>query len=109
MSFKIEDENVYLKYTEIWNKTKKSLNARFHNQPIYDDKYIKTKVNTFRSMINALFSSDEIPRERNHYICIAAIYILFCIESRQEKLSSSLLRTMEIQNKKKKASRFYSC
>ena len=53
MSFKIEDESVYLKYTEIWNKIKKSLNPRF--QPIYDDKYIKTKVNTFSSMINTVF------------------------------------------------------
>ena len=41
MSFKIEDESVYLKYTEIWNKIKKSLNTRFHSQLIYDDKYKK--------------------------------------------------------------------
>ena len=58
MSFKVEDESVYLKYTEIWNKTKKSLNTRFHSQPIYDDKYIKTKVKTFSSMINTLFSGN---------------------------------------------------
>ena len=32
MSFKIEDESVYLKYTEIWNKIKKPLNTRFHSQ-----------------------------------------------------------------------------
>ena len=43
MSFKIEDESVNLKYTEIGNKIKKSLNTRFYSQPIYDDKYIKTK------------------------------------------------------------------
>ena len=77
MSFKIEDEDVYLKYTEIWNKIKKSLGIKFHGQPIYDDKYIKTKVKTFSSLINTLFSGNEIPKERNHYICIAAI----CIDS----------------------------
>ena len=38
MSFKIKGESVYLKYPEIWNKIKKSLNARFHSQPIYDEK-----------------------------------------------------------------------
>ena len=43
MSFKIEDEDVYLKYNEIWNKIKSILNVKFHSQPIYDDKYIKTK------------------------------------------------------------------
>ena len=38
MSFKIEDESVYFKYTEICNKIKNSLNVTFHSQPIYDDK-----------------------------------------------------------------------
>ena len=61
MSFKIGDESVYLKYTEIWKKIKKSLGTKFHSQPIYDDKYIKTKVKTFSSMINKLFSGNEIP------------------------------------------------
>ena len=42
---------VYLKYTEIWNKIKKLLNTRFHSQPIYDEKYIKTKVKTFSRII----------------------------------------------------------
>ena len=44
MSFKIEDENVYVKYTEKWNKTEDILNVKFHSQPIYDNKYINTKV-----------------------------------------------------------------
>ena len=56
MSFKIEDESVYLKYSEICNKIKKSLNS----QPIYDDKYIKSKyikakVKAFSGMINTFF------------------------------------------------------
>ena len=37
MSFKIEDESVYPKYTEIWNKIKKLPGITFHSQPIYDD------------------------------------------------------------------------
>ena len=49
MSFKIEDEDMYLKYSEIWNKIKSILNIKFHSQPIYDDKYIKTKVKTFNN------------------------------------------------------------
>ena len=46
MSFKIEDESAYLKYAEIWNKLKSILNVKFHSEPIYDDKYIKTKIKT---------------------------------------------------------------
>ena len=77
ISFTIEDQDVYLKYNKIWNKTKNVLNIKFHNEPIYDDKYIKTKVKTFNSMINTLFTRDEIPKERIHYVCISAI----CIDS----------------------------
>ena len=77
MSFKIEDENMHLKYTEVWNKIKGLLNVKFHSQPVYDDKYIKTKVKTFSNMINTPVSGDEIPKEKYHYICITAI----CIDS----------------------------
>ena len=77
MSFKIEDESVCLKYAEIWIKIKKLLNTRFHIQPIYNEKYVNTKVKTLSSMINILFSGNEIPKERNRYVCIAAI----CIDS----------------------------
>ena len=77
MSFQIDDESVYFKYTEIWNKIKNILNIKFHSQPIYDDKYIKTKVKTFNNTINTHFSAGEIPKEKIHYACIAAI----CIDS----------------------------
>ena len=77
MSFKIEEESVYLKYTEIWNKIKSVLNVKIHSKPIYDDKYIKTKVKTFNNTINTLVSEDEVPKERIHYVCISAI----CIDS----------------------------
>ena len=43
MSFFIKDENVYLKYTKIWNRIKKLSSVKFHSQPIHDDKYIKLK------------------------------------------------------------------
>ena len=55
ISFLIEDESVYLKYTKIWNKIKKLLSVKFHSQTIHDDKYIKAKVKTFGETINTLF------------------------------------------------------
>ena len=60
----------------------KCKNVKFHSQPIYDDKYIKTKVKTFNDMINTRFSGDEIPKERVHYVCIA----LICIDSVLRKI-----------------------
>ena len=75
MSFKIEDYNVYIKYNQIWNKIKELLNIKFYTESIYDDKYIKTKVKTFSSAINTLFTKNKIPKEKVEYACIAAISI----------------------------------
>ena len=71
MSFLIEDDHVYLKYTKIWNKIKKLLHVKFHSQPIHDDKYIKTKVKTFGETINTLFSNNRVPKEKKslHMYC----------------------------------------
>ena len=73
VSFKIEDEDVSSKYNEIWTKIETILNVTSHSQPIYDGKYIKTKVKTFISMINTLPSKNEIPKEKAQYVCISAI------------------------------------
>ena len=59
MSSKIEDDDIFLKYNEIWNKIKKTLHIKFHSQPIYDEKYIKMKVKTFNDVINTLFLDNE--------------------------------------------------
>ena len=66
---------MYIKYNQIRNKIKGLLNVRFYGEPIYDDKYIKTKVKTFSSVINTLFTGVEIPKERIHYVYIPAISI----------------------------------
>ena len=76
MSFKIEDDDVYLKYNEIWNKIKKLLNsAKFSSEPIYNDQYIKTKVKSFSEVIKTLFNGNEIPKERIKYLCIPCISV----------------------------------
>ena len=63
ISFKIEDEKILVKYNGIWNKIKKILNIKFHSQPIYDEKYIKTKVKVFKDVVNTIFSDNEIPKK----------------------------------------------
>ena len=48
MSFKMEDDEAYLKYNEIWNKIKELLGGiKLASESTYDGHYIKTKVKTF--------------------------------------------------------------
>ena len=51
ISFMIEDDTVFVKYNEIWNQIKKTLNIKFHSMPVYNEKYIKSKVKEFNGEI----------------------------------------------------------
>ena len=44
MSFKIKDDNVLVKYIDIWNKIKEKLGIKFDCNPVHDEIYIKNKV-----------------------------------------------------------------
>ena len=65
---KIEDDDVYVKYNNIWNKIKDLLNGiRLSSDVIYDDNFIKTKVKGYRTS-GTLFSDNISPQEKIQYI-----------------------------------------
>ena len=45
MSFLIKDDEAWEKYEQIWDLIKNKLGIKFHSQPVYDKKYLKTKEN----------------------------------------------------------------
>ena len=69
MSFMIEDDSVLIKYNEIWDKIKKTLNITIPSMPVYDGKYIKAKVKEFNRVVNTNFLSDRVPKEGVHHTC----------------------------------------
>ena len=75
MSFLIKNSEVWEKYEDIWNVTKNKLNIKFHGQPIYENKYLKTKVREFDGSIKTNFLSNNIPKENTYYTCIACINV----------------------------------
>ena len=74
-SFAIKDHDVLDKYNEIWDNIKETLSIRFHSTPVYDKKYIITKVREFSSVIKTNLLSDKVPKENEHYTSIACIII----------------------------------
>ena len=77
MSLLADDDvdDVILKYNKIWEKIKKLLGVEFDIQSVYDGKYIKTRVKTFKDKVITKFTDSEIPKENTHYSCIAAIRV----------------------------------
>ena len=79
MTFVTDNEKVYGKYNEIWEVIRKLLKVKFAVNSVRDDKYLVAKLNIFNKINRTTFNNNNnknnIPMERNHYICIPAIDI----------------------------------
>ena len=106
MSFMTEDNDIYSKYSEIWNKIKKLLGLKFSNHPIRNEKYITTKVKVFNGVNKTTFTNDEIPKEKNNYVCIAAINI-DSVQKIEKKVYPQVYLEQSKYKLKRRTSRFY--
>ena len=64
MSFLIKDEEVGEKYEQIWDVIKNKLKIKFHSEPVYEYKYLKTKVKEYDGMIKSNFLGNDIPKRK---------------------------------------------
>ena len=76
MSFLIKDDEVWDKYDKIWDVIKDKLGIKFHSEPVYKYKYLKTKVREFDDVIKTNLLGDDMPKENMHYTCNASITIV---------------------------------
>ena len=65
MSFKVIDNNLLEKYTEIWRRVNNLMNIEFDCEPVYGDvdKYLKTKIKVYEDRVNTSFQGKEVPKE----------------------------------------------
>ena len=75
MSFFINDEEMGEKYEEIWDVIKNKSEIKFHREPVYEYKYLKTKVKEYDGAIKTNFLGNDMPKENIHYTCIACITV----------------------------------
>ena len=52
---------------------KNKLKITFHTEPVYEYKYLKSKVKEYDDTIKTNFLGNGIPKENMHYTCIACI------------------------------------
>ena len=72
----MDNEKVYDKYNEIWEVIRKLLKVKFAVNPVRDDKYLVAKLKICNKINRTTFNNENnIPIERDHYICIPAIDI----------------------------------
>ena len=106
MSFVIKDDMCLNKYNEIWDKIKETLSIKFHSMPVYDEKYIKAKVREFNGVIKTNFLGDEVPKENEHYTCIACITIDSVMRMEKKNYLQVYLEECKYRMKKTKMTKF---
>ena len=94
------------KYNEIWDKIKETLSIKFHSTPVYEDKYIKVKLREFSGVIKTNFLGDEVPKENEHYICIACITIDSVMRMKKKKYLQVYLEECKYRMKMTKMTKF---
>ena len=75
MSFKAIDNRLLKKYIKIWERVSSLINIKVESEPVYrnNDKYIKTKIKSYRDKVNTDFQGKKVPKENVSYKCFSLI------------------------------------
>ena len=73
-----ESRKEFLKeYIKVWEKIRDLIDKKFNSEPVYGDKYIKTKLNSYSNDIRTNFhgegNSRKVPKESSTYKCFSLI------------------------------------
>ena len=74
----IKDEQLFKNYNKIWEKIESLMRKKFDSKLFYgndDNKYIKTKIKTFKDSIITNFHNKKIPEEKIPYKCLSIIVL----------------------------------
>ena len=63
MSFCIDNEKLQEKYKAIWTKIEGLKKIKLITLPVYDDRYIKTKIRTYTNKVNTNFCGLNVPEQ----------------------------------------------
>ena len=102
MSFVMNDEKIYEKYNKIWEVIRNLSKTDFTVNPVQDDIYLVAKLKIFDRINRTTFTTNAIPIERNHYICIPAIGIDSVLKTDKRAYPQAYLEQCKYKLKKKK-------
>ena len=68
----IKDEKLLEKYNEIWKKVSKITKKEFDSNPVYDEKYIKTKLKSYNGKIDTNCHDNKILKQGSQCLCLGS-------------------------------------
>ena len=62
MSFLIKNDQ--LLENDIWEKVSNTIKKEFNTETVYNEKYLKTKIKSYKGKINPNFHKNKIPKRK---------------------------------------------
>ena len=71
----VNDKKILKKYLEIWNKIKSFIEKEFDSEPVYNDKYIKSKIIIYNNLVYTNFHHNKAPKDNEYFACLSIIFL----------------------------------
>ena len=71
MNFSVNNEEILKKYNAIWDKINCLFKKQFDSKPVYNNKYIKAKINSY----NTNFYGNKTPKTGEHHTCLSVMLL----------------------------------
>ena len=90
--------------SKIWEKVVELLNVKYESKPVYgdDNKYIETKIKSYRDKVNANFQDKKVPTESSSNECLSIIVLESIIKENKKYYPQTLLEQCKYEVKNKK-------
>ena len=79
MHFSIKDDDLLEKYNAIWDKASADIKKEFDSEPVYNKRFLKTKIKSYGDEITDFFDKD-IPKVDYNHTCLAVISLDFALK-----------------------------
>ena len=67
----VNDKEILKKYLEIKDKIKSLIKNKFNSELVYNDKYIKTKIEICNNRVYTNFQHNKIPEDNEYFACLS--------------------------------------
>ena len=100
MSFRVNKKQLLKNYDKIWEKVEKLMKIEFESKPVYDNKYIKTKLKIYAGSIITNFHNKKMPTEKAPCECLSIIRLDSVIKVNKKYQPQTLLEECKYEQKK---------
>ena len=97
MNILVNDQKILEKYNKIWDKIKNLFGKEFDSERVYDDKYIKAKINLYYTN----FYDKKTPIESEHCTCFSVILLILLLVQIKNIVCKYFEKNASMQQRKK--------